>query len=741
MRTAVFSIIAPNRRAHARVLMASLRTHHPQWDRFVLLVGGTAPAAGAREESFTEVALEALKLPAPRQFCFRYSILELSTAVKPWMFEHLFAIGYDRVLFFDPDILVFSPLAELDTLSARAFVTLTPHLTEPTAERDDRPSERAILRSGTYNLGFLAVTRAAPLEAFIAWWRARLEFQCVVDIARGLFVDQRWMDFAPGLFPDVEILRHDGYNVAHWNIRQRAVVKTPDDLEVNGQPLRFFHFSGFDPALPHLLSRNDRLTATDIGDASTLTARYGEALNAADYRAFRDAPYLLGSFADGRAVHDVDRMAYRRSTSLQIACGDDPFAHPEQFRSPPAAPKLLERVASYPWPLVTRIPRPIRAALREVLSLKPLPPVREIPRKPVLAFGLNVIGYHARGTGVGESARLCRIACDREALPTHAIDVDSERLGDEQAAYRFSVYHVNADMLPEVRRQLPHVFEASTCNIGCWHWELPELPDGLMRSAEPLQEIWAPSSFIQSAVSRQTSVPVVHLPHGVEVTQIAPCSPVELGVPDRRFTFLCTFDFGSVVERKNPLAAVDAFSRAFPDSSSVALLIKVSGVAARQSEYAELVARLRGMRGIWISDRWLSRPHMNGLLAACDAIVSLHRSEGFGLVLAEAMYLGKPVIATGWSGNMDFMDATNSCPVGFDLTTLPRAHGGYPAGGQWAEPDIDHAATLMRQVVDDSDRRRVLGQRARRTILTRFSPEAAGRRYRRRLDVLSRELT
>ena len=191
-----------------------------------------------------------------------------------------------------------------------------------------------------------------------------------------------------------------------------------------------------------------------------------------------------------------------------------------------------------------------------------------------------------------------------------------------------------------------------------------------------------------------------------------------------------------MLTRKNPFGAVDAFKRSFSGESSAALLIKVSHAASHPEEYAELEKRLRGIPNLYLTDRMLSRARVNGLLAACDGVVSLHRSEGFGLILAEAMYLGKPVVATGWSGNMDFMNTGNSCPVGYELVTLDRTYMNYEAGQQWAEPDIDHAAHLMRRVVEDSEYRTQMGERARDTIRSQFSPEAAGIRYLRRLEFL-----
>lgn len=739
MRTAVFSIVSPNYRAYARVLMASVQRHHPDWDRFVLLVGG--PPSG--EESFTSIPLDVLPIPHPRQFCFRYTILELNTAVKPWMFAHLFARGYDRVVYLDPDIVVYSPLAELDALPADTFLTLTPHLTGFIGDEQDHPSERAILKAGAYNLGFLAVARQPSLDAFLGWWQEKLEFDCVSDVARGLFVDQKWIDLAPGLFPGVVILRHDGYNVAYWNLRQRTV----SGSTVNGQPLRFFHFSGVDPAQPKLVSRYDTLRRADTGDAGKLVDDYVAALRAADHASLKKGRYAFGFFHDGTPLADAVRFAYRNSPELQAACGDDPFAHPEVFRArhddlPAPRSQTAARVAwrSYMLlsrlrPLVLLFPKSMRTSMRQFLLGRRDPPPQEAPRTVSLPPGLNIAGYISRPTGMGESARMFRRACEAADLPSVLIDVDGNDPLVQQAVYRASLFHVNADMTLAVREKLAHVFEASAYNIGCWHWELESLPDDWVPSARPLSEIWAPSAFIQTSITRKVTIPVVHMPHGIEVTDVEACTPQELGVPAGHFTFLCLFDLTSV-RRKNPLGAVEAFRRAFPNPDGVTLLVKASQSERHPDRWADVERQLRGIPGVHLTNAMLSRERVNGLTAACDAVVSLHRAEGFGLVPAEAMYLGKPVIATGWSGNMDFMNTVNSCPVGYEFFTLDESYGPRYAGQRWADADVDHAAHFMRRLFDDAEYRKRIGEEARRTMLTEFSPRAAGLRYRARLEFL-----
>jgi len=746
MRTAIFTIISPNYRSHARVLMASAQENHPEWDRFVLLVGESA-ADPPDEPSFTTLPLESLALPHPRRFAFRYTLLELNTAVKPWVFESLFSHGYDRVVYLDPDTFIYSPLEELDSASPAPFLTLTPHLTN-FKEGHPAPAERMILLAGAYNLGFLAVLRHPALSRFLRWWQEKLELECIVDPPRGFFVDQRWMDLAPGLFPDVAILRHEGYNTAYWNLEHRQVRFVDGRATVNDQPLRFFHFSGFDPAFPGLVSKHYVALSIDrVGEARRLFEGYGTALLAAGYASFKDAPYSYGTFDDGTRVPNIARVTYRDSGTLQSACGEDPFAHAELFRNlddadpEPIAAKLRVRsyaVLSRARPLVALIPRGVRSAMRDLLLIgrRRAAPDRALHDTTSLPPGLNVVGYITRDTGVGESARLCAKSSESAGLPTQRIDVDSSDAFSRQAVYRATIYHVNADQILAVRDQIPYLFNSSSYNIGCWHWELPELPDAWVSSAEPLHEIWAPSAFIQSAVSRKVTIPVVHMPHGIEVTEIEECSPEELGVPPGHFTFLCMFDLDSVMTRKNPYGAVEAFRRAFRGQSAAALLVKVTNADSHPEERAELEERLRGIPNVYWTDRKLSRARVNGLLAASDGVVSLHRSEGFGLILAEAMDLGKPVVATGWSGNVDFMNHGNSCPVDYELVTLDHPYSPYQAGQQWAEPDVDHAAYFMRRLVEDTPYRTRISERGRETIRSNFSPRAAGLRYRQRLTFL-----
>ena len=281
--------------------------------------------------------MERLPLPQRKRFYFRYSIVELNTAVKPWMFEWLFEHeAVDRVVYVDPDIYVYSRLTDMETkLDAGALMVLTPHLT---GMLDDGgfPAELDILRTGSFNLGFVALSKHPSLNRFLKWWQGKLEYTCVLAPDDGIFFDQRWMDFAPGMFEDVAILRHDGYNVAYWNLYQRNVTIQGRDYLVNDKPLVFWHFSGRDPKVPEQLSKNhDRLALTDREPVRTIAREFARHVAENGLEACLGIAYAFGSFANGEQIPYWIRKAYRDDQAFQQAAGDDPFSTALQYLNRP----------------------------------------------------------------------------------------------------------------------------------------------------------------------------------------------------------------------------------------------------------------------------------------------------------------------------------------------------------------------------------------------------------------------
>lgn len=249
-----------------------------------------------------------------------------------------------------------------------------------------------------------------------------------------------------------------------------------------------------------------------------------------------------------------------------------------------------------------------------------------------------------------------------------------------------------------------------------------------------------PTAFVHEAVSAVSPVPVFKVPHAVDFAVDPRWSRESFGIPANRFVVLVMYDFDSYRFRKNPEAAIAAFKRAARGRSDMTLVIKTINASKYGDDYAALKADVAELESVVFLDEVFSRDQIYGLEANCDCMLSLHRAEGFGFGPAEMMYLGKPVIATGWSGNMEFMTPENSFPVAYELKPLARPLGAYAAGLDWAEPDVEHAAACLRRVVEDQALARDIGRRARQTMLTRFSPEAIGKQYLERLAWISMQL-
>ncbi len=240
------------------------------------------------------------------------------------------------------------------------------------------------------------------------------------------------------------------------------------------------------------------------------------------------------------------------------------------------------------------------------------------------------------------------------------------------------------------------------------------------------------------SISRSTSIPVVRVPHCLpEQLPTLDLDRVHFGLPRDAFVFLFVFDFHSYMERKNPAAVIDAFNHAFRKNEDAVLVLKCSRPEFNPTGLGALKERAKGLP-FQVIDQVLSREEINTLIRLSDCYVSLHRSEGFGLTIAEAMTLEKPVVATAYSGNMDFMTTGNSFPVNYRLVELDRDHGPYRKGNVWAEPDMEHAAELMRFVYENRDRANEIARKARQDVLRQLSPQAVGELVKQRLVAVSR---
>ncbi|MDO6746306.1 glycosyltransferase family 4 protein [Gilvimarinus sp. 1_MG-2023] len=820
----IFTIVSNNYLHYANTLFESLTKHCPQADLTLGLCDLTTDKTKCLYTNDT-IPIDQLNIPNLGTFIYQYSILELNTAIKPYIFEALMSRGYKKIIYFDPDILIFSSLQGMLKLLDKHNILLTPHLTD-LLDDGKAPGELQIIQAGSYNLGYIGIRNCDETLKMVRWWQRKLYKECVVDIPCNLFVDQKWMDLVPSMFDGVYINRDTSWNVAYWNLNHRALEKiTHEQYKIDGDPLTFFHFSGFSIEASELSKHQNRFTKGQQGTPlRELCSLYESTLKRNGIDNFKHLPYAFSKLSDGTPVPDSARRLIRtnkefekfdffdpkdcihihnelnRSTDnhrngVLLTClaqslwqsrenlrnafprikGQDserfaewllntghkeanfsdiylaPIrASLELMRSTEKEPPIYSRnsIINYSlqfiWKNKHRIPLKLRIALGPYVGwmfnkAKPqtqLPAKKLQPKAPKLPnselLGINLIGYLHAESGVGEAARASLRSLKKSDLPYSLVDyrhgnisrmkesVDSHL---NKAYYPINLLQVNADQTKITREVLGEGLFKNRYTIGYWYWEMPKFPEFLHFAFSQVDEVWVSTEFNRKSISEFTDKPVNIIPPAIEVNIQRPMTRQALHLPEDEFIFLHMSDVLSIPQRKNPLGVVEAFLRAFGEKPEVKvrLLIKLSNLE-HQAELSESVyTAAKHDHRIQIINKYLDRNTLNNLINNCDCYVSLHRAEGFGLPLAEAMYLGKPVIATNWSGNIDFMNIENSYPVNYKLVTLEEDIGPYHRGQIWAEPDVTHASTLMNTVLVNS-KASALAKQASLDIRKNYSP-------------------
>ncbi len=357
--------------------------------------------------------------------------------------------------------------------------------------------------------------------------------------------------------------------------------------------------------------------------------------------------------------------------------------------------------------------------------------------------GMNVIGYLKGELGVGQSSRLLLNSAIATRYPVSSINYgrlesrqnEKYTVTDTENLYSFTISVINADQTKIWANDFGQSKIKNSKIVGLWAWETEDFPKSMHDAFDYVDEIWTVSSFVQSAVAKHTKKQVLVFP-----TPVTPPDKVEkldrniIGVDENTRYNLFIFDYLSVFNRKNPIGLVEAHKKAFPDSSGPTLIIKSTN-GDKDPENRELLRFLTSERpDIKLIEEYLSREQIYALINECDAYISLHRSEGYGLTVAEAMSLGKPVIATAYSGNLDFMNEQNSFMIPYSLKKIGDSSFPYSAESVWAEPDLEIASETMKLVFLNEASSIAKGQQARQFIISEFTQSKAIEFIRNRVD-------
>lgn len=824
-KNAVFTIVSNNYLSHARVFANSFLKFNQNCDVYVLLVDKLVPNYSTRKDHFEIIEAAKIGIKNFNQLAFKYNILELNTAVKPFFFDYLFnKCGYKKILYFDPDILITNSLSPLFSELDSHSIIIVPHITKPLMD-GKKPDEIDFLISGNYNFGFVGLKKGKETRKLINWWSERLYEYCKYDTQNGLFVDQKWANLIPSLFPDYKILYDPGYNVAYWNLHERKIKYNKDHskIKVNGELLYFYHFSGFNFDYSEIVSKHqNRYRLKDLEQLKNLFNDYKSLLEKQDYIKIRGLKYHYGYFENGTIINQFIRNNYLKHKSrknpfstngnsyynwllktrkgtlipnlayeiykdredLQLRYADlfksdnhrflEWFVYfgSQEYDIDPIFYKNIVNTKSrvnrksiiknkihiaYEHPFVQNNKHKIkniigpknfyfiRNKFDKYIWSSNNGPRLELKKFPKTAnFGINVSGHLTAESGTGQAARSLLDSIKTTDIPISEINFERNiyRKGDSSTRdvttfnpYSINLVCINADQVDIFAQHVEKDFFNNKYNIGYWLWELSEFPDEWIDSFKYFDEIWTSSSFAQEAISIKSNMPVQRIPLSVNPNRAIKYTKEDFGVNNTKFLYLYMFDYLSVVERKNPIAAINAYkgiSKMVPNS---VLLIKTVNEKYSQIEANKIKSEAQGYN-IKFIDKYLTREEVFGLLSTCDCYLSPHRSEGFGYSVFEAMYYKKPVIVTDYSGVSDYINVSNSYPVDYKIVKLDKNYGPYKKGSYWANPNIDTISKYMYEIYINKKESVIKSNKGYQTVKNELSNNKIGKIIENRINII-----
>lgn len=362
--------------------------------------------------------------------------------------------------------------------------------------------------------------------------------------------------------------------------------------------------------------------------------------------------------------------------------------------------------------------------------------------------GINLVGDIESATGIGQSMRLLGGVMEDQNIPfaTHQFSLCEDGFSQENPfkdkntdgyPYGINLFHINTADFPNAYLKLGPKPWSGHYNIAHWVWELEELPEKWIPYMCMADEFWTPSEFASSVFRKYTNKKVVTVPHSVTAPYDEKYDRKYFGLPEDRFLFLTMYASDSLVERKNPQAVVRAFKKAFKKNDpSVGLVIKVVPSKHRTGDIDELKRMTAGYDNVYFLTDEYEKIEVNSMIRDVDVYVSLHRSEGFGLTLAESMMLGTPTIATDWSGNVEFQNRETACMVNYKLVNVGKNIPLFPEGSKWAEASFEHAAVYMRKLYTDREFYNKIRDNALKSINNQLSKESVGKIIKKRINAI-----
>ena len=833
---AYFTICSTNYLPTAKILLSSLRKKTNQ-DIYLILCDTKRDLVDnfLSDIDIKMIYAEDIGINDFQDLIFRYSILELNTAIKPFVFNKLFQEKYAKVFYFDPDIIIEDSLNVFEEILDTQNAIVTPHILSPYKDNKS-PSLQEIGNSGTYNLGFLGLSKVGT-EVFIEYWMDKCKTLCFSDIKRNLFTDQKFCDFLPTFVNKTHIYYGPEANIAYWNLHEREIEKGKNCFLSNGKNVMFFHFSGlvFNDQFEFLsISKHENRFENNVSEPLkekiglylqelkqnteefkklNINISYGfnevdgisltqfhrnymkevekrdgplnfNSINkdwfselSVEIREFTNLPrVLMGLYLsrqDLRDAFDITNEEGVNSFYKWIYTSSKNNEIPKDFNDLVPEKILISsskkvEIKSFLLRQLKKLSRrfPSISSNRILLTLKD--PVRRylsgqaynekdsgknnlglfspLDTSKFNKRGINLFGYFDSNTGVAKGVKLMENilkVCDFKVSKYSVMPGDNSIIKEantNQKKHDISLFHVNADQTPNCIPYIPSVLKNSY-KIGYWAWELEKFPSKYLKSGSLLNDLWVPSNFIANSIERSYDFSPKVIPHPISKHSIGLFGLTKKLDLKKRFYVSTFFDLDSYVTRKNPIASIMAFEKAAKLNDkflkNASLILKISGKLGKV-ELLDTIDQIKkeSSLDIIVIDEILSENEMSGLRNLTNIFISLHRSEGFGLNLIENMSAGNLVIATNYSGNVDFMNDKNSLLVDYNLVPVRRDE--YPeADGQfWANPIIEDAALKILWAYENESKAKKICEDAKKYVYTNYSLEAVSQKVVKAINAI-----
>lgn len=752
MKKAIFTIVARNYLAQACVLMHSAKKHLQESNiELYVFVADTYKQTELNKlldiESYAELIKRAHVLPLEvfhdediMPMFKKYNPVEFCTSIKPICFDYLRLNGFSQVLYLDPDIEIFGEMTFLFEKLATHSVVLTPHIASPI---DDgyKLSTIDIQMAGVFNFGFLAFNFMFNETVQLNnWWLNTLKANCYINFSHGVFVDQKWGNLFPCFLNHFYILTDPGYNIAYWNLHERYIRITEKELLSNDKPVQFIHYSGFSPLKPQVLSKyQDRYNLTDLPILFEVFQNYTKKLLHAQYVLFNKiefgSDFIETSHGSGVQVPEKLPREAGFFEKLKVVLKDMVRLFLQGKLN-----ELMRLAFRKSWVLLKRQGlfhksevETEQTKLEQQADVKTEPEICLTPHVPAcFPNAVNIVGYLNSELGIGESARGLIQAFDKLNIESNLynFELSPSRKNETSFSQRFSstftnslveIIHVNADQVNNYFNSEISKLSRAKFRVGYWYWELEEFPETFTYGQNYFNEIWVATAFVKSGLEKKIKVPIRVIPPAIRF-QPQGATPELFGFKKQCFKVLVCFDGFSYQSRKNPEAAIIAFRKFYETTANVnaQLIVKTINLTTEQVERLSL--ELKDLPHLLIND-YLDSFEMRKLLATVDVYMSLHRAEGLGLNIIEAMFQKKPVIVTNYGGNLDYCNEDNSCLVSFNKIKIEKNYGPYKKGYVWAEPSVSHAANFLKLLYGSEEMREKVGARAHATVVSKFSTD------------------